>query len=63
MFKEVYPYPLRKQALTRPNQVWSVGLIYIPVLRRFVYPAAVTDGYSRYLLDWQFSNMPEESIR
>ena len=28
---KVYPYLLRKLAVTRPNQVWATDITYIPV--------------------------------
>jgi len=52
----VYPYLLRNLALTRPNQVWSADITYIPMLRGFMYLAAIMDWYSRYVVAWQLSN-------
>jgi putative transposase len=40
---KVYPYLLRKLAVTRPNQVWAIDITYIPMARGFVYLAAVVD--------------------
>jgi putative transposase len=53
---KVYPYLLRKRVITRPNQVWSADITYIPMLRGFMYLVAVRDWYSRYVLAWQLSN-------
>ena len=53
---KVYPYLLRKRRITRPNQVWSADITYIPMLRGFMYLVAVIDWYSRYVLAWQLSN-------
>lgn len=53
---KVYPYLLRNQAITRPNQVWSADITYIPMLRGFMYLVATMDWYSRYVLAWQLSN-------
>ena len=53
---KVYPYLLRKRRITRPNQVWSTDITYIPMLRGFMYLSAVIDWYSRYVLAWQLSN-------
>ena len=33
---KIYPYLLRKLAVTRPNQVWAMDLTYIPMARGFV---------------------------
>ena len=30
---EIYPYLLRKLAVTQPNQVWATCLTYIPMVR------------------------------
>jgi len=52
----VYPYLLRNVAITRPHQVWSADITYIPMVRGFMYLVAVIDWYSRYVLAWQLSN-------
>ncbi len=30
---KIYPYLLRKLAVTRPNQVWAMDITYIPMAR------------------------------
>jgi putative transposase len=52
---KVYPYLLRKLAVTRPNQVWAIDITYIPMARGFVYLAAVVDWFSRRVLAWRVS--------
>ncbi|WP_186806533.1 IS3 family transposase [Rhizobium leguminosarum] len=52
---KVYPYLLRKLAVTRPNQVWAMDLTYIPMARGFVYLCAVVDWFSRKVLSWRLS--------
>ncbi len=52
----VYPYLLRHLEITRPNQVWSADITYIPMKRGFVYLFAVLDWASRRVLSWQLSN-------
>jgi putative transposase len=65
---KIYPYLLRKLAVTRPNQVWAMDLTYIPMARGFVYPlavrqllaiavrlCAVVDWFSRRVLSWRLS--------
>jgi putative transposase len=47
---KVYPYLLRKLAITRPNQVWALDTTYIPMARGFVYLTAVVDVFSRRVL-------------
>ncbi len=41
---KVYPYLLRKLAITRPNQVWATDITYIPMARGFVYLVAIVTG-------------------
>ena len=53
---KVYPYLLRNLAITRPNQVWSADITYIPMLRGFMYLVAIIDWYSRYVVTWRLSN-------
>jgi len=42
---KVYPYLLRKLAVTRPNQVWATDITYILMARGFVYLCAVVDWF------------------
>jgi putative transposase len=53
---KVYPYLLRNLSITRPNQVWSADITYIPMLRGFMYLVAIIDWYSRYVITWGLSN-------
>jgi len=53
---KVYPYLLRGLRITRPNQVWSTDITYIPMQHGFMYLVAVMDWYSRYVLTWELSN-------
>jgi putative transposase len=52
---QVYPYLLRKLAITRPNQIWAMDITYIPMARGFVYLTAVVDWFSRRVLAWRLS--------
>jgi len=52
---EVYPYLLRDVDITRPNQVWSSDVTYVPLLGGHVYLMAIIDWYSRYVIDWELS--------
>ena len=47
---KVYPYLLRKVAISRANQVWALDTTYIPMARGFVYLTAVVDVASRRVL-------------
>ena len=51
-----YPYLLRGIQITRPCQVWSSDITYIPMRGGFLYLAAIIDRFSRYVLAWQLSN-------
>lgn len=53
---KIYPYLLRNVAITRPNQVWSTDITYLPMRHGFLYLVAVLDWYSRYVLSWRLSN-------
>ena len=53
---KIYPYLLRGLTITRPNQVWSADITYIPMAKGFMYLTAVIDWFSRYILAWELSN-------
>ena len=53
---KIYPYLLRNVAITRPDQVWSTDITYVPMYHGFLYLVAVMDWYSRYVLSWRLSN-------
>jgi transposase InsO family protein len=52
----VYPYLLRGVDVTRPNQVWSADITYIPIRGGSAYLVAILDWYSRKVLAWELSN-------
>jgi putative transposase len=52
----VYPYLLGDTEISRPNQVWTSDITYIPMTRGFLYLVGVMDWYSRYVLAWRLSN-------
>ena len=53
---KIYAYLLRNVAVTRPNQVWSTDITYVPLRCGFLYLTAILDWYSRYVLAWRLSN-------
>jgi putative transposase len=53
---KIYPYLLRKLAVTRPNQVWATDITYVPIQGGFIYLCAVIDWFSRRVLAWELSN-------
>jgi putative transposase len=52
---KIYPYLLRNVEVTRPDQVWSTDITYIPLGSGYLYLTAVLDWYSRYVLAWRLS--------
>jgi putative transposase len=42
--------------VTRPNQVWSTDITYIPMRRGFLYLVANMDWSTRAVLSWRLSN-------
>lgn len=53
---KAYPYLLRDVAITRPNQVWSADITYVPMPSGFMYLAATIDWFSRFVVSWKLSN-------
>ena len=51
-----YPYLLKEEEITVPNQVWSTDITYISLPQGHIYLVAVIDWYSRYVLSWELSN-------
>ena len=51
----IFPYRLRGLKITRPNQVWSVDITYVPMRRGFMYLFAIIDWYSRKIICWELS--------
>jgi putative transposase len=59
---QIYPYLLRNVTISRPDQVWSSDITYMPLRHGFMYLVAVMDWYSRYVLSWRLSNTLEGSF-
>ena len=51
----MFPYPLRKLAATRANQIRAMDVTSIPMARGFVCLAAVFDRFSKKVLAWRLS--------
>jgi putative transposase len=47
-----YPYLLNGMIVDRTNQAWASDITYVRLAYRFVYPAAIMDWYSRYVISW-----------
>lgn len=59
---KIYPYLLRGVEVSRPNQVWSSDITYVPLRRGWAYLAAVMDWFSRKVLSWRLSNTMEAAF-
>ena len=55
----IYPYLLKGLNITRPNQVWSIDITYIPIRTDWLYLVAIIDWFSRYVLSWRVSDTLE----
>ena len=55
----VYPYLLTGLNITRPNQVWSIDITYIPIRSSWLYLTAIIDWYSRYVVSWAIDDTLE----
>jgi putative transposase len=58
----LFPYLLRGVKVTRPDQVWSTDITYVPLATGFMYLAAIIDWYSRCVLAWRLSNTLDGSF-
>ena len=56
---KVYPYLLSGLEITKPNQVWSIDITYIPIRRSWLYLTAILDWYSRYVVAWMMDDTLE----
>jgi putative transposase len=55
----IFPYLLRGLAITVPNQVFTIDITYIRMLRGWMYLVAVMDWYSRYVVSWEMDETLE----
>jgi putative transposase len=52
----LYPYLLKGLNITRPDQVWSIDITYIPIKSSWLYLVAVMDWYSRFVVSWRIDD-------
>src|SRR5690554_551349 len=52
----IYPYLLRGYKVNRPNKVWAMDIIYVPIDGGHMYLVAIIDIYSRYIVARSLSN-------
>lgn len=56
---QIFPYLLNDVDITRPDQVWSIDITYIPIRTDWLYLVAIIDWFSRYVLSWRVSDSLE----
>ena len=56
LIKYIRPYLLKGLKIERSNQVWGIGITYIPMKNGFLYLTAIIDLYSRFIVGWGISN-------
>ena len=52
-----FPYLLKKVVVDRPDLAWAADITYIPLARGFGYLFAIIDWFSRYVIEWELSNL------
>lgn len=57
----IKPYLLRGLKIDHRNQVWSIGITYIPMKRVFMYLTAIIDVYSRFIVGCSLHNTLDAS--
>ena len=56
---QVFPYLLRRLAITHPNHVWGIDITYVRLAGGWLYLVAVLDWFSRYVLSWELDQTLE----
>lgn len=49
------------EKVTRPNQVWSIDITYVPMAHGHMYLVAIIDVFSRRILSWKLGNTLDAS--
>ncbi len=52
-----FPYLLRGLVVDRSDQAWAADITYIPLIKGFGYLFAIIDWFSRYVVEWELSNL------
>jgi len=52
-----FPYLLRGLVVDRSDQAWAADITYIPLGKGFGYLFAIIDWFSRYVIEWELSNL------
>ena len=57
--EKVYPYLLKGIQAAFPDHVWSIDITYIPIQKSRLYPTAIIEWYSLYVLAWEIDDTLE----
>ncbi len=52
-----FPYLLRGIVVDKPDLAWAADITYVPLLKGFGYLFAIIDWFSRYVIEWELSNL------
>lgn len=52
-----YPYLMRDLIVDHSDQAWAADITYIPLPTGFGYLFAIMDWFSRYVIEWELSNL------
>jgi putative transposase len=50
-----YPYLLRENEVSKPDEVWAADITYVPMYEGHVYLVAIMDWHTRAVLSWRVS--------
>ena len=50
-----YPYLLRENAVSKPDEVWAADITYVPMYEGHVYLVAIMDWRTQAVLSWRVS--------
>ncbi len=48
--------------ITAVDQVWAIGITYIPLQKRFLYLVAIMDLHFRHVLSWRLANSLDNGL-
>ena len=52
-----FPYLLKNLVVDHPDHAWAADITYIPMPTGFGYLFAIIDWFSRYVIEWELSNL------
>jgi len=57
-----FPYLLRNFVVDRVDLAWAADITYIPLLQGYGYLFAIIDWFSRFVIEWELSNLLDASF-